>query len=56
MTGLIVIFSALGGTLGSRIVGYTFKTYGAEKGFYFTVIPLVLLLIAVFYLEKLKKR
>lgn len=55
MTGLIVIFSALGGTLGSRIVGYTFKTYGPQNGFYFTLIPLGLLFVAVLYLEKLKK-
>jgi fucose permease len=25
MTGLIVVFSALGGTLGSRVIGYLFK-------------------------------
>ena len=31
MTGLIVIFSALGGTLGSRIIGYLFEHIGGEK-------------------------
>ena len=35
MTGLIVIFSALGGTLGSRITGWLFKNEGPEKAFYF---------------------
>ncbi len=55
MTGLIVIFSALGGTIGSRIVGYTFREFGAQNGFYFTLIPLVLLLISIFVLDKLKR-
>jgi fucose permease len=55
MTGLIVIFSALGGTIGSRIVGYTFREFGAQNGFYFTLIPLMILLLCVFWLEKLKK-
>jgi fucose permease len=52
MTGLIVIFSALGGTLGSRIVGYLFKTYGAQNGFYFTILPLVIMWFALMYLKK----
>lgn len=43
MTGLIVIFSALGGTLGSRITGWLFKNEGPEKAFYFTLIPMTLL-------------
>jgi fucose permease len=55
MTGLIVIFSALGGTIGSWIVGYTFREFGAQNGFYFTLIPLVLLLISIFVLDKLKR-
>jgi fucose permease len=52
MTGLIVIFSALGGTIGSRIVGYLFKSFGAQKGFYFTIIPLVIMWFALMYLKK----
>nr|HMP31811.1 MFS transporter [Saprospiraceae bacterium] len=56
MTGLIVIFSALGGTIGSRIVGYTFREFGPQNGFYFTLFPLILLLICVFLLEKLRKK
>ncbi|MEO6176840.1 MAG: MFS transporter [Flavobacterium circumlabens] len=53
MTGLIVIFSALGGTLGSRITGWLFKNEGPEKAFYFTLIPMVLLLISFFILKKI---
>jgi len=36
MTGLIVIFSAIGGTLGSRAIGYLFKNVGADTAFYYT--------------------
>lgn len=53
MTGLIVIFSALGGTLGSRITGWLFKHQGPENAFYFTLIPMSLLLISFFILKKI---
>lgn len=53
MTGLIVVFSALGGTLGSRTIGWLFKNQGPENAFYFTLIPMTLLLIAFFILKKL---
>ena len=55
MTGLIVIFSALGGTIGSRIIGYLFKNVGGETAFYFTLIPMGLLLVSLFILNKLTK-
>lgn len=56
MTGLIVIFSALGGTLGSRIIGWLFKTQGGENAFYFTLLPMALLLVALVILQKLTKK
>ena len=56
MTGLIVIFSALGGTLGSRIVGYMFMNLGPQKGFYFTLIPMFLLMIFTFVLYRMFKK
>ena len=56
MTGLIVIFSALGGTLGSRMIGWLFKNVGAGSAFYYTLIPMVLLLIALFALRKLTRK
>jgi fucose permease len=56
MTGLIVIFSALGGTLGSRITGWLFKNEGPEKAFYFTLIPMALLLISFFILKKITSK
>lgn len=50
MTGLIVIFSALGGTSGSIITGFLFGQLDGQVAFYFTLIPLVLLfLILIVY-------
>lgn len=56
MTGLIVVFSALGGTLGSRIIGWLFMNQGPENAFYFTLIPMTLLLISFFILKKLTSK
>ncbi len=53
MTGLIVVFSALGGTLGSRAIGYLFKNTGAATAFYYTLIPMGILLVLIFVLRKL---
>ena len=53
MTGLIVVFSALGGTLGSRMIGWLFKNQGPENAFYYTLIPMALLLLSYFILKKL---
>jgi fucose permease len=53
MTGLIVVFSALGGTLGSRIIGWLFENQGPENAFYYTLIPMSLLLFSFFILKKL---
>ena len=56
MTGLIVIFSALGGTIGSRIIGYLFETKGPENAFYFTLIPMTILLVFYVILKKLTEK
>lgn len=53
MSGLIIIFSALGGTLGSIITGALFKNVGADKAFSYTLVPMVLLLVALFFLKRL---
>ncbi|AQG81943.1 MFS transporter [Spirosoma montaniterrae] len=47
MAGLIVIFSALGGTTGSIITGYVFETYGGQTAFYFSLVPIGLLLVLI---------
>ncbi len=56
MTGLIVVFSALGGTIGSRIIGWLFKNQGPENAFYYTLIPMGLLLVSYFILKKLTSK
>jgi len=56
MTGLIVIFSALGGTLGSRLIGILFKNVGADTAFFYTLIPMALLLLALVMLKRLTKQ
>ncbi len=45
MAGLIVIFSALGGTTGSIITGHVFEAYGGQTAFYFSLVPIGLLLV-----------
>jgi fucose permease len=52
MTGLIVIFSALGGTTGSLITGQIFGRFDGQIAFYFTLVPLTLLLVALFIYGK----
>ena len=39
MSGLIIIFSALGGTTGSIITGHIFESYGGKTAFYFSLDP-----------------
>ena len=56
MSGLIVVFSALGGTTGSRITGYIFENYGGESAFYFSLIPLSILIVCLFIFNKLQKK
>ena len=55
MAGLIIIFSAIGGTLGSRLIGILFKNVGAASAFFYTLIPMALLLGAFFILRNLTK-
>lgn len=53
MSGLIIIFSALGGSLGSIIVGNLFERVGGVNAFYFLVIPIILLVISVVVFKRL---
>lgn len=53
MTGLIVVFSALGGTSGSTLIGWLFQKVGANQAFFYTLIPMALLMISILYLYKL---
>ena len=56
MAGLIVIFSALGGTTGSIITGYVFQAYGGQTAFYFSLVPIVLLLVLITVFIRMQKR
>jgi fucose permease len=49
MASLLVIFSALGGTLGSKLVGYLFAKIGGENAFYFSLAPMLILVLCVLY-------
>jgi MFS transporter, FHS family, glucose/mannose:H+ symporter len=49
MSGLIVVFSAIGGTLGSVITGYLFDKVGGIKAFYFSFIPITILCVFVYF-------
>lgn len=55
MASLLVFFSAIGGTLGSRLVGYLFKNIGGQKAFYFSLIPMAVLLLCLFFFYKIQK-
>ncbi len=52
MCGLIVIFSALGGTVGSRITGYTFEHFSGQRAFYLSLIPIGIILISLFFFKR----
>lgn len=52
MTGLIVIFSALGGTTGSLITGFVFARFSGQTAFYLTLIPLAIMLPALFKFKR----
>jgi fucose permease len=52
MMGLIVVFSALGGTLGSRITAIVFSRFDGIHAFYFSLVPMTLLLIALFFFKR----
>jgi MFS transporter, FHS family, glucose/mannose:H+ symporter len=56
MSGLIIIFSALGGTIGSRIVGTLFEATGGVNAFYFLFIPILLLIIFVLKIQSIIKK
>jgi fucose permease len=56
MSGLIVIFSALGGTTGSIITGHIFEAYGGQTAFYFSLIPITILIICLVFFNRLQKK
>lgn len=56
MAGLIVVFSALGGTTGSLITGQTFARFGGETAFLLSLAPMAGLLISIGLLRRLAEK
>ena len=56
MSGLIVIFSALGGTTGSIITGQIFEKYGGQSAFSFSLVPISILIVCLIFFNRLQKR
>ncbi|HEY1034814.1 MAG TPA: MFS transporter [Pseudoxanthomonas sp.] len=52
MTGLIVVFSALGGTTGSFITGQLFAHFDGTRAFYLLLVPMALLLLSLTLLNR----
>jgi len=53
MAGLIVVFSALGGTSGSIITGTLFEHFGGQTAFYFSLVPISLIIVALIFFKRL---
>ncbi|MFT7561871.1 MAG: FHS family glucose/mannose:H+ symporter-like MFS transporter [Flavobacteriales bacterium] len=51
MTGLIVLSSALGGTSGSMITGIVFGKFSGQHAFYFSLVPMILIIIVLYFLK-----
>ncbi len=56
MSGLIVVFSALGGTTGSIITGNIFEHYGGTTAFYFSLLPIGGLCLVLILLHRQVKK
>lgn len=56
MSGLIVIFSALGGTTGSIITGNIFEAFGGQTAFYFSLVPIGVLIVLLFFFNRIQKK
>lgn len=52
MSGLIVVFSALGGTTGSIITGNIFEHYGGQTAFYCSLIPVAILIMLLIIFKR----
>jgi FHS family glucose/mannose:H+ symporter-like MFS transporter len=52
MAGLIVVFSALGGTSGSIITGFLFEAVGGQRAFYFSLLPIAAILFTLYLFKR----
>jgi fucose permease len=56
MSGLIVVFSALGGTTGSIITGHIFQAFDGITAFYFSLVPITVIFVALWILHKITSK
>lgn len=52
MTGLIVVFSALGGTTGSLVTGRVFGSFDGQTAFYLSLIPMAMILLSLYLFRR----
>lgn len=55
LAGILTFTSAIGGTLGSVIIGNLFDILGGNKVFYLSLIPMAIILVAIISLNRLSK-
>jgi len=53
MVGLIVVFSALGGTTGSLIIGRVFDAFEGAQAFYLLLIPIAVVALSITFLRRM---
>ncbi len=56
MTGLIIIFSALGGTSGSLMIGFLSQRFSTHNAFFFPLIPITVLALVLIPYKKLSDK
>ncbi|BBM03027.1 sugar MFS transporter [Microbulbifer sp. GL-2] len=56
MTGLLVIFSALGGTTGSLITGTVFEVFNGQVAFYLSLVPISVILVSLYFFRRTVER
>lgn len=56
MSGLIIIFSAIGGTTGSLLTGYIFDKYNGQAAFYFSLLPVSIVIVLLILFNKYQKK
>ena len=54
MSGLIVVFSALGGTTGSIITGHMFQIFGGQMAFRLSLAPIGALIVFLFIFDRIR--
>ncbi len=56
MVGLMVIFSALGGTVGSYITAQIFQNFSGQTAFYTVLVPIAAIAVALWWLDRVTQR